>query len=107
MAVIKIDAENKILGRLATEIASILCGKNRADFQNYTYEGDKVEVAHVDKMKVTGKKMDNKIYYKHTGYLGHLKKTPLKVVFKKDSREVLRRAVYGMLPKNKLRPKIF
>lgn len=103
---IKIDATNKILGRLASEIAVILRGKNKADFQPHLDQGDAVEVINTDKMKVTGKKMDKKIYYKHSGYIGHLKKTPLKVLFQKDSREVLKKAVYGMLPKNKLRAKM-
>lgn len=104
--VIKINATNKVLGRLASEIAAVLRGKNKADFQPYLDKGDAIEVISTDKIKMTGKKMDKKIYYKHTGYLGHLKKTPLKILFKKDSREVLKRAVYGMLPKNKLRAKM-
>lgn len=103
---IKIDATDKILGRLASGIVIILRGKNKADFQPRLDRGDKIEVINIDKMRVTGKKMDDKIYYKHTGYLGHLKKTPMKVLFKKDSREVLKKAIYGMLPKNKLRPRM-
>lgn len=103
---IKIDATDKILGRLASEIVIILRGKNKANFQPRLNQGEGVEVINTDKLKVTGKKMDDKIYYKHTGYLGHLKQTPLKVLFKKDSREVLKKAIYGMLPKNKLRPRM-
>lgn len=103
---VKIDAANKILGRLASEIAVILRGKNKVDFQPYLDKGDVVEVTNTDKIKVTGKKMDKKIYYKHTGYLGHLKMKKMSEIFQKDSREMLKRAVYGMLPKNKLRAKM-
>ena len=100
-----IDAKNKILGRLATEIAVLLRGKNKPDFVPYKDMGDFVVVKNTDNIKVTGKKLEQKIYYRHTGYLGGLKKTPLKKLFKKDPAEVLKKAVFGMLPKNKLRAK--
>ena len=98
-----IDATNRVLGRLATEIAVLLRGKNKIDFAPNKDIGDFVMVKNVNKIKVTGKKAEQKIYYHHTGYLGSLKKVPLKKLFEKDPAEVLRKAVFGMLPKNKLR----
>lgn len=98
-----IDATDKVLGRLATRIAILLRGKHKPQFQSHQDTGDFVLVKNVDKIKFTGKKMENKIYYRHSGYLGGLKQTPLKKLFKEKPAEVLRRAVFGMLPKNKLR----
>lgn len=97
-----IDAEDRILGRLAVEIAILLRGKNKPDFTPNKDTGDFVNVKNVGKIKTTGKKMDNKYYYRHSGYLGSLRKTSLGELFKKNPGEVLRRAVLGMLPKNKL-----
>ena len=101
-----IDAEGKILGRLATQIATLLRGKQRPDFAPNKDIDDIVIIKNVDKIKVTGKKYTDKIYYRHTGYLGGLKEVNYKKVFEKNPSEVLKRAVYGMLPKNKLRDKI-
>ena len=101
-----IDAKNRVLGRLASEIAMILQGKNKPDFAPHREGKNFVIVKNVDKIRVTGKKIENKKYYRHTGYLGGLKETPLKKVFKENPGEVLRRAVLGMLPKNKLRVKM-
>jgi len=101
-----IDATNKPLGRLATEIAILLRGKYKVDFVPYKDMGDIVIVKNVDKIKLTGKKLSKKKYYKHTGYTGHLKEIPLERLFKKNPELVLRKAVYGMLPKNKLRDRI-
>ena len=98
-----IDADGKILGRLATEIAVLLRGKNKPDFVPYKDIGDFVLVKNINKLKFSGKKIDQKKYYHHSGYLGGLKETPLRKVFQTDPSEVLRRAVLGMLPKNKLR----
>ncbi len=100
-----IDAANKVLGRLATEIAILLRGKNKTDFAPNKDIGDFVVIKNIKKIKVTGKKFEKKIYYHHTGYLGGLKETPFKKLFKKDPGEVLKKAVFGMLPKNKLRAK--
>lgn len=100
-----IDAANKILGRLATKIAVLLRGKNKTDFALNKDIGDFVVVKNIKRIKVTGKKFENKIYYHHTGYLGGLKEIPFKKLFKKDPGEVLKKAVFGMLPKNKLRAK--
>lgn len=101
--VIQIDASKKILGRLATEVAIILRGKNKVDFRPNIVSGDKVIVINAAKIKVTGAKMTQKLYHHHTGYLGHLKTVSLAEMFRKDPSEVIRRAVWGMLPKNKLR----
>ena len=98
-----IDAASKVLGRLATEIAVLLRGKHKPDFQPNQDKGDFVKVKNIDKIRLTGKKMEKKKYYHHSGYIGGLKETPLKKVFAKSPAEVLRRAVWGMLPKNKLR----
>ncbi len=110
MAIIKrdthtIDAAGKILGRLATKIAILLRGKHRPDFVPNQDMGDFVVVKNVDKIKFTGKKMEQKKYYRHSGYIGSLKETPLKKIFERDPGKVLKIAVFGMLPKNKLRSK--
>lgn len=99
-----IDAEGKVLGRLATEIAVLLRGKQKTDFVPYKDEGDFVIIKNVDKLKFTGKKFEQKIYYRHTGYLGGLKEATMKEVYnKKGASEILKMAVWGMLTKNKLR----
>ncbi len=100
-----IDATNKVLGRFATEIALLLRGKNRSDFAPNKDIGDFVVVKNIKKIKITGKKFEKKIYYHHTGRLGGLKEIPFKKLFEKDPGEVLKKAVFGMLPKNKLRAK--
>lgn len=99
----RIDATNKILGRLASEIAKILQGKHKANFLPYKKCKEVIEVVNVDKIKITGKKLKDKIYWRHSGYPGGLKKVTLKELFEKDPGEVLKRAVLGMLPKNRLR----
>ena len=98
-----IDATNKVLGRLAVEIAVLLRGKHRPDFMPNKDTGDFIVIKNIDKIKFTGKKIDQKIYYHHTGYMGGLKETPLKTLFKNNPDKVLKKAVFGMLPKNKLR----
>jgi large subunit ribosomal protein L13 len=98
-----IDATGKVLGRLAVEIANLLRGKNKPNFVPYKDMGDFVLVKNVDKIKFSGKKLEQKKYYRHSGYLGGLKEIPLKKLFKENPCEVLRKAVWGMLPKNKLR----
>ena len=98
-----IDADNKILGRLAVQIAILLRGKNKPDFLPYKDDGALVIVKNIKKIKVSGKKMEQKKYYHHSGFLGGLKETPIKKVFETNPREILKKAVFGMLPKNKLR----
>lgn len=98
-----IDAKNKNLGRLASEIAVILQGKKSADYEPRLAGKDKVIVKNVDDLVLTGKKEEQKTYYRHTGYMGHLKEeTAKEVIAKKGKKELLRRAVLRMLPKNKL-----
>ncbi len=99
-----IDATDKVLGRLATQVAVLLRGKNKVGFAPYKDMGDFVTIKNVDKLKFTGKKFDNKIYYHHTLWLGGLKKATTKeIVAKKGHSEVFRKAIMGMLTKNKLR----
>jgi large subunit ribosomal protein L13 len=101
-----VDATNKILGRLAVEVANLLRGKDKPGFLPYLDKGDQVVVVNTDKIKVTGHKMKQKIYYRHSGYPGGLKETRLEEMMERDSCQVFRQAVYGMLPKNKLRDKM-
>jgi len=101
-----IDATGKSLGRLATQIAVLLRGKHKRNFVPYLDMGDFVTVKNVKEMKITGKKIEQKKYYHHSGYLGGLKETPLKRVFQENPSLVLKKAVFGMLPKNKLRAEI-
>lgn len=97
-----IDASDKILGRLAVEVANILRGKNKAVFLRHKDMGESVAVFNTDKIKVTGKKMEQKKYHHYSGYPGGLKSRRMEEVMAKDSREVLRKAVLGMMPKNRL-----
>ncbi len=101
-----IDATGKVLGRLASQIAILLRGKHKPDFVPYKDMGDFVVAKNVEKLKITGKKLEEKKYFRHTGYLGGVKFIPLKKLFKEKPAEVLRKAVLGMLPKNKLRTKM-
>jgi len=101
-----IDASGKVLGRLAVEVAVLLRGRERAQYLPHLTPQNIVTVFNTDQMKVTGKKMKQKIYYRHSGYPGGLAAERLDNLFERDSREVLRRAVYGMLPKNRTRDKI-
>ncbi len=98
-----IDAKGETLGRLATRLAIILKGKNKASFAPHIDNGDYVVVTNCDKFKVTWKKMTDKMYYKHTGYLGGLKEISLEDLLEKKPTKALEFAVNGMLPKNKLR----
>jgi len=101
-----IDASGKVLGRLATEIVILLRGKNKIDFAPYKDIGDFVIVKNADKIKITGKKLSQTKYFSHSEYLGGSKEVALKEVFQHNPGEVLKRAVFGMLPKNKLRAKM-
>lgn len=101
-----IDAAGKVLGRLASQIAVLLRGKNKPGFAPYKDFGDNVVVKNADKIKITGAKLEQTQYFRHSGYLGGERETPLKKVFKENPGEVLKRAVSGMLPKNKLRIKM-
>jgi len=100
------DAQSKPLGRLATEIATVLRGKNKVDFTPNIDGGDIVVVINSDKLKVTGNKMEGKIYYHFSGYPGGISAIKLKDQIAKDSRKVIKDALWGMLPKNKLRDRM-
>ncbi len=100
-----VDAQNQSLGRLATLIAYYLQGKHRTDYAPYLDRRVFVLVKNLDKVKFTGKKFDRKVFIKHTGYIGHRREIPLKLLWPKDKLKVLRIIVSRMLPKNKLRPK--
>lgn len=97
-----VDAKGKVLGRLATEIASILMGKNKASFVPYLDNGDFVVVTNAKAVKVSGKKMTDKIYYHHSLYPGGLKKESFNSLIERKPEEIIRHAVRGMLPKNRL-----
>jgi large subunit ribosomal protein L13 len=101
-----IDATGKVLGRLASQIAILLRGKHKPNFDPSKDMGDIVVVKNVDKMKFTGKKLKKKIYRWHSGYLGGLKERTLEEMFKKDPKKVLKLAILGMLPKNRLRKRM-
>lgn len=100
-----IDAKNKKLGRLSSEIALILQGKKSAFYNPRLAGGDKVVVNNVDKMDISVKKTNQKMYYRHTGYMGHLKESTLKEELAKSPARVLRHVVGKMLPNNGLKPK--
>ncbi len=101
-----IDATGKVLGRLASQIVILLRGKQKPDFFPYKDMGDFVAVNNIRNLKITGRKMEQKIYFSHSEYLGGVKEMQLKILFQKNPGEVLKRAVFGMLPKNKLRAKM-
>jgi large subunit ribosomal protein L13 len=97
-----VDAEGKNLGRLATQIADTLRGKNKPQFTPHVDTGDFVIVVNAEKITVTGKKLDDKMYYRHSGYPGGLKERTLREQLARRPTEVIRAAVKGMLPRNKL-----
>jgi large subunit ribosomal protein L13 len=97
-----VDAEGKTLGRLATQIADTLRGKGKPQYTPHVDTGDFVVVVNAEKIHVTGKKLDEKMIYRHSGYPGGLKERPLREELERRPTEVLRRAVKGMLPKNRL-----
>ncbi|KAI4450149.1 50S ribosomal protein L13 [Eubacterium plexicaudatum ASF492] len=97
-----VDAEGKTLGRLASEIAKVLRGKHKPIFTPHMDTGDYVVVVNAEKITVSGKKLDQKIYYKHSGYVGGMKETTLKDMLKKHPERVVEYAVKGMLPKGPL-----
>jgi large subunit ribosomal protein L13 len=99
------DASGKSLGRLATNIADLLRGKTKVGFAPYKDDGDFVVVENINKLTITGKKKKQKIYFHYTGFIGNMKEVTMeKLIEKKGVQEVLKKAVSGMLPKNKLKP---
>ncbi len=97
-----INAEGKTLGRLATEVAVLLRGKRKPEFAHFIDCGDFVVVINAEKVNVTGKKLEQKKYYSHSGYPGGLKVKTLKELLDTKPEEVVRKAVWGMIPKGKL-----
>lgn len=99
------DVKEKRFGRVASEIAKILQGKHSATYERNRVSTDRVLVKNVEHIVITGNKAKDKIYYRHTGYMGHLKELNFESAFKKDPKKVLREAVKHMLPKNFLNQK--
>jgi large subunit ribosomal protein L13 len=97
-----VDAKDKILGRLATEIAFRLRGKHKPTFSPFIDNGDFIIVTNADKIQLTGKKWDDKKYYHHTGYMGGIKETTARELLEKQPTDLVTKAVKGMLPKNKI-----
>jgi len=97
-----VDAKGKVLGRLATQIAMRLRGKHKPIFTPHADTGDFIVVVNADKVVLTGSKLDNKCYYRYSGYIGGLKKRSAKKLLETKPEEILRHAVRGMLPKNSL-----
>jgi large subunit ribosomal protein L13 len=102
-----VDAEGLTLGRLSTEVARILRGKHKPIFSPFLDTGDYVIIVNAEKVKVTGKKLDQKVYRHHSGYIGGLKETPLRVMLNRKPEEVLRHSIKGMLPKGALGRQMF
>ena len=98
-----VDADGQVLGRLATRVARVLIGKDKPAFTPFLDCGDHVVVINASKIRFTGNKLDQKIYRHHSGYPGGLKEIPARRLFQQRPEEVVREAILGMLPKNKLR----
>lgn len=103
---ILVDAENQVLGRLATQIAIRLRGKHLPQFTPHVDLGDFVVVVNADKIRLTGNKWDQKVYYRHSGYMGGVKETPALKLNQENPERMIRLAVWGMLPKNRLGRKL-
>ena len=97
-----VDADGMVLGRLASQVANVLRGKNKPTYTPHIDTGDYVLIINSDKIRMTGKKLDQKIYYHHSGYVGGLKETKYKDLLDKKSDFAVRRAIVGMLPKGPL-----
>jgi large subunit ribosomal protein L13 len=100
------DAENQVLGRFATQIATLLRGKHKPTYTPSMDDGDYVIVVNCEKIKITGRKADQKVYYRHTGYPGGIKATPYRMMLAKHPDRILRKAVKGMLPKSRMGRKL-
>ncbi|MCL2703765.1 MAG: 50S ribosomal protein L13 [Defluviitaleaceae bacterium] len=97
-----VDAQDHTLGRLSSEVAKVLRGKHKPTYTPNMDNGDYVIIINADKIKVTGNKMDDKVYRRHTGHFGGVKETTLRMMLQKKPTEVLRHSIKGMLPKNNL-----
>ncbi|MCX6744517.1 MAG: 50S ribosomal protein L13 [Candidatus Parcubacteria bacterium] len=102
-----VDATDQVLGRLATKIATLLMGKHKASYTPNVDNGDFVEIINAAKVKITGKKLEQKKFYNHSGYPGGLKTQKMGQKFSSDPGYVIKRTVYRMLPKNKLRESFY
>lgn len=98
-----VDANGQVLGRLATRVARLLIGKDKPTFTPHLDCGDHVIVVNAEKIRLTGNKIEQKVYRRHSGYPGGLKEVSVRVLMQRRPEEVVREAVLGMLPKNKLR----
>jgi large subunit ribosomal protein L13 len=97
-----INAEGRILGRMATEVADLIRGKRKPQFTSHLDTGDFVVIVNAEKIKVSGRKLDQKKYYSHSGYPGGIKEETLKDLLERKPEEVVKKAVWGMIPKGKL-----
>ena len=104
---ILVDAKGKTLGRLAAQIANILSGKNKPEYTPNSDMGDFVVVVNASEVNVTGKKLDQKLYYRHSGYPGGIKSKPLRDIMENSASDAIKSAVKGMLPKSKLGRQMF
>ncbi len=102
-----VDADGKVLGRLATQVAVLLRGKHKPQFADFVDTGDFVVVINAEKISVTGQKAEEKVYYSHSQYPGGLKTKSLRELLDKEPEEAIRKAVWGMIPKNKLGRRVF
>jgi len=98
-----VDADGAVLGRLATKVARVLIGKDKPQFTPYLDCGDHVVIINAQKVRLTGNKLEQKVYHSHSGFPGGLKEIPAKRMFEKNPEKMVREAILGMLPKNKLR----
>jgi large subunit ribosomal protein L13 len=97
-----INAEGRILGRMATEVADLIRGKRKPQFTSHLDTGDFVVIVNAEKIKVSGRKLEQKKYYSHSGYPGGIKEETLKDLLERKPEEVIKKAVWGMIPKGKL-----
>jgi len=97
-----VDAEGQTLGRLATRLADLLRGKGKADYTPHIDTGDFVVVVNAEKIRVTGNKLDSKVYWRHSGYPGGIRSRTLREMLDRQPEEVIRKAVKGMMPRNRL-----
>jgi len=104
---VMVDAEDMVLGRLASHIAHVLRGKNKPTFTPHVDTGDFVVVVNAEKVRLTGNKLDGKIYYRHSGYPGGIKSMTARELLEKKPEQLIRKAVKGMLPKNRLGRQMF
>ena len=101
-----IDARDQVLGRLATRVATVLAGKHKPQYAPFLVTGDHVIVINAAKVRLTGQKLDQKVYYRHTGYPGGLRAVPVRRMLETRPERLVEEAVLGMLPKNKLRSRL-